>query len=278
MAARATPADLADDVLAQAEAAGTRYIDLQFTDVMGAVKTVTIPADQLPDTIEHGTWFDGSSVESFARTAESDMYLVPDLETFRVEGFRFSRPVRSAIPIFLAGLRPRALHLAGELGDGVLLNWLSPDDVPTVRAEVEKGVAASGQQKHIEVACRVFVCVGGDREMAEQAARRYLAAYVTVPVYEQFHRWLGRGDLLAPMLAAWREGRRREAVQLVPEEVVRDLVLYGDVEDCRTRLERYHAAGVDTIIHSRVMDQHVRFDLRDICSWRLGAVERNSRS
>jgi probable F420-dependent oxidoreductase len=171
-----------------------------------------------------------------------------DLETIRVQGFRLSRPVRSAIPIFLAGLRPRALHLAGELGDGVLLNWLSPDDVPTVRAEVEKGVAASGQQKHIEVACRVFVCVGADREMAEQAARRYLAAYVTVPVYEKFHRWLGRGDLLAPMLAAWREGRRREAVQLVPEEVVRNLVLYGAVEDCWARLERYHAAGVDTII------------------------------
>ena len=163
-----------------------------------------------------------------------------DLETIRVQGFRLSRPVRSAIPIFLAGLRPRALHLAGALGDGVLLNWLSPDDVPTVRAEVEKGVAASGRQKHVEVACRIFVCVGGDREMAEQAARRYLAAYVTVPIYEKFHRWLGRGDLLAPMLAAWREGRRREAVQLVPEEVVRHLVLYGDVEDCRTRLERYH--------------------------------------
>ena len=84
VATRATPADMADDVLAQSEAAGTRYIDLQFTDVMGAVKTVTIPADQLADTIEHGTWFDGSSVKSFARTAESDMFLVPDLETFRV--------------------------------------------------------------------------------------------------------------------------------------------------------------------------------------------------
>ncbi|HEV3125380.1 MAG TPA: type I glutamate--ammonia ligase [Candidatus Dormibacteraeota bacterium] len=84
MATRTTATDLAREVLATAEAGGVRYVDLQFTDVMGAVKTVTIPADQLPDTIEHGTWFDGSSVESFARTAESDMYLRPDLETFRV--------------------------------------------------------------------------------------------------------------------------------------------------------------------------------------------------
>ena len=84
MASTAAPADLARDILARADSAGVRYVDLQFTDVMGAVKTVTIPADQLPDTVEHGTWFDGSSVESFARTAESDMYLLPDLDTFRV--------------------------------------------------------------------------------------------------------------------------------------------------------------------------------------------------
>ena len=76
--------ELAAEVLATVETGGVRYIDLQFTDVGGAVKTVTIPADQLPETLERGTWFDGSSVESFARTAESDMYLVPDLETFRL--------------------------------------------------------------------------------------------------------------------------------------------------------------------------------------------------
>lgn len=63
---------------------GIRHLDLQFTDVMGAVKTVTIPADQVGDAVEHGVWFDGSSVESFARTAESDMYLVPDPATFAV--------------------------------------------------------------------------------------------------------------------------------------------------------------------------------------------------
>jgi glutamine synthetase len=84
MTAPPRPASLADSVLAEVQTAGVRSIDLQFTDVMGAVKTVTIPASGLADSIEHGTWFDGSSVESFARTAESDMYLVPDLGTFRL--------------------------------------------------------------------------------------------------------------------------------------------------------------------------------------------------
>ena len=84
MPRKAATADAAEAVLRGAQEAGVRYVDLQFTDVMGAVKTVTIPAVELPDAIEHGVWFDGSSVESLARTAESDMYLVPDLDTFRV--------------------------------------------------------------------------------------------------------------------------------------------------------------------------------------------------
>lgn len=75
---------VATDLVERAAAAGVEYIDLQFTDVMGSVKTVTIPAEELGAALEHGTWFDGSSVESRARTAESDMYLMPDPDTFRV--------------------------------------------------------------------------------------------------------------------------------------------------------------------------------------------------
>ena len=79
-----TKSEAAIDLVARAEGAHVRHIDLQFTDVMGAVKTVTIPASQLADAVDHGTWFDGSSVESFARTAESDMYLIPDPNTFQL--------------------------------------------------------------------------------------------------------------------------------------------------------------------------------------------------
>ena len=97
MTSRATTPDLAGEVMARAQDAGVRFIDLQFTDVMGAVKTVTTPVAQLADTIEHGTWFDGSSVESLARTAESDMYLVPDLETFRVLPWPATEPTARLI-------------------------------------------------------------------------------------------------------------------------------------------------------------------------------------
>lgn len=61
-----------------------RFIRLQFSDIIGVAKHVTIPISHWPDAIEHGIWFDGSSIEGFARIAESDMYLAPDLDTFAV--------------------------------------------------------------------------------------------------------------------------------------------------------------------------------------------------
>lgn len=61
-----------------------KFVDLQFTDIGGAVKNVTIPIKELESTLNHGIWFDGSSIEGFARIAESDMYLVPDTSTFSI--------------------------------------------------------------------------------------------------------------------------------------------------------------------------------------------------
>ena len=65
-----------------AEERNLRFVSLQFTDIVGQVKSVQVPMHQLEEAVEHGKWFDGSSIEGFARIAESDMFLVPDLATF----------------------------------------------------------------------------------------------------------------------------------------------------------------------------------------------------
>ena len=71
-------------VMAEMTKRGIRFVNLQFCDILGAVKSVTIPTHQFPDAASHGKWFDGSSIEGFTRIAESDMYLMPDLKTFAV--------------------------------------------------------------------------------------------------------------------------------------------------------------------------------------------------
>jgi glutamine synthetase len=66
------------------QSAGIKFINLQFTDIMGMVKSVGIPVEMWQEVLDHGLWFDGSSVQGFARIAESDMLLHPDLDTFAV--------------------------------------------------------------------------------------------------------------------------------------------------------------------------------------------------
>ncbi len=73
-----------ETILKRAAERNVEFVSLQYTDIVGMVKNVTIPVSELPDCLDHGVWFDGSSLEGFARVAESDMYLVPDLETFAI--------------------------------------------------------------------------------------------------------------------------------------------------------------------------------------------------
>lgn len=72
-----------------------------------------------------------------------------------------------------------------------------------------------------------------------------ITAYLNVGVYAEFHRWLGRGEALAPMWKLWQEGDRKGALAAIPDEVVDDLVVHGSFAACRDQIGRYVANGVD---------------------------------
>lgn len=94
---------------------GVRAIELQFTDVMGIVKSVAIDLDVLPSAAESGVWFDGSAVESFARVAESDMYLLPDLGTLAIVAWEPHRPdVGRTARVFCDVYTPNTQPFAGD--------------------------------------------------------------------------------------------------------------------------------------------------------------------
>src|SRR5579864_3181964 len=69
-------------LLEHIETRGVSFINLEFSDVVGLAKSVTVPASQLGAVLARGKWFDGSAIEGLARVAETDMYLRPDLSTF----------------------------------------------------------------------------------------------------------------------------------------------------------------------------------------------------
>lgn len=75
---------LKEDIIDLVQENDVKFIRLQFTDIFGTMKNVAITSGQLEKSLEHGCGFDGSSIEGFVRIEESDMYLVPDLDTFEI--------------------------------------------------------------------------------------------------------------------------------------------------------------------------------------------------
>jgi glutamine synthetase len=78
------PRDARKTALERAEKDRVRLVNLQFVDIAGIVKSVSIPVRQLEDSLNQGTWFDGSSIQGFTRIFESDMFLMPDPATYAV--------------------------------------------------------------------------------------------------------------------------------------------------------------------------------------------------
>ncbi|MFB4308303.1 LLM class F420-dependent oxidoreductase [Actinomadura sp. GTD37] len=158
--------------------------------------------------------------------------------SFDIDGFRLARTPPHRPRVLVAALREKMLRLAGTEADGVVLNWLSPDDVRKVAPFVLDG------DPDAEIVARLFVVAAADRQSAREYARRHIAGYLNSGVYAAYHAWLGRGDVLEPMARAWRAGDRRGAVAAVPDSLVDELFLTGDEAQVRAGLADYVGAGV----------------------------------
>ncbi len=97
-----------------AKLSGIRFVQLQFTDIIGSVKAVTIPIHQLESSVTHGTWFDGSSIEGFTRIAESDQYLMPDMSTFTELPWQPSAGPRGTARVICDVYTPRGEPFVGD--------------------------------------------------------------------------------------------------------------------------------------------------------------------
>jgi alkanesulfonate monooxygenase SsuD/methylene tetrahydromethanopterin reductase-like flavin-dependent oxidoreductase (luciferase family) len=138
------------------------------------------------------------------------------------------------------------LRLAGREADGVIVNWLSAGDVPTVVSEMRAGAGAAADQRL--VLARIFVCPNEDAAAVRAIGRRMIAAYLNVEVYAEFHRWLGRAPKLQGMWDAWQAGDRKAALAEISDELVDELVVHGSPAACRERLQEYVRSGIDVPI------------------------------
>lgn len=72
------------DIQKQVKTLGVKFINFQFSDIFGNIKNTRKPIKGLGEALKKGVWFDGSSIEGFARIQESDSLLFPDLNTFAI--------------------------------------------------------------------------------------------------------------------------------------------------------------------------------------------------
>jgi probable F420-dependent oxidoreductase len=159
-------------------------------------------------------------------------------DTFEIDGFRLGRVPPHPPRILVAALREGMLRLAGRESDGVVLNWLSPDDTARVVPLVLDG------NPDADVVARLFVVTGPDRDTARGLARRMVTAYLNTGVYAEYQRWLGRGPALEAMWAAWQAGDRRGALTAVPDSVIDELFVIGSPAEIRSGVADYVRAGI----------------------------------
>ena len=152
-------------------------------------------------------------------------------------GFKLEQPPAETPPIVVAALRGKMLRLAVEKGDGAFTNFLPLSAVPKVTEQLD------GAPEGFELLCRFF-CLAGEREQVEPLARFMFASYATVPVYEAFFRWLGYGERIDEMVAAWKAKDREAAVAAAPWEVIEDTFVFGAPDEMRERLAAFVDAGI----------------------------------
>ena len=161
-------------------------------------------------------------------------------------GFKLETAPEVPPPIYIAALRGRMLRLGGALGDGTFVNFLPVSGADTVLEEIRAGEREAGKPEgSSDVLCRFF-CIPQPAEHGMPLARWMFSAYATVPVYEAFFRWLGWGDAIDPMVEAWRAGDRERARELAPEDLIREIFVFGSPDEQKARLAEFVEHGITT--------------------------------
>jgi alkanesulfonate monooxygenase SsuD/methylene tetrahydromethanopterin reductase-like flavin-dependent oxidoreductase (luciferase family) len=166
-------------------------------------------------------------------------------EVYRVQNFRLTLRVPAPVRIYLGALGPRMLELAGEIADGVLLNWLAPQTVAASLKHLEVGARRAGRSlEDFEIAAFIRTCVTDDPEPARQWLARDITGYAIVDAYAAFFRASGYTEEVDAVRRAWQAGDRAGAVQRISSRFLEGLGNIGSADFCRARVAEFAKAGL----------------------------------
>ncbi|HEU4944007.1 MAG TPA: LLM class F420-dependent oxidoreductase [Solirubrobacterales bacterium] len=216
------PALLAQETAALADASGGRFV---------------LGIGSSSDRIVEG-WTGIPFERPLSKVGETLDFLRTALAGERTEsGFKLETAPAQPVPIVLAALRGKMLELAVRKAEGAFTNFLPLGGLPKVTAQLE------GARDGFELLCRFF-CIPGEREQVEPLARFMFSSYITVPVYAAFYRWLGYGEQIEEMVAAWEGGDRQGAAAAAPWDLIEEMFIFGSPEQMKERIAAFVAGGV----------------------------------
>jgi F420-dependent oxidoreductase-like protein len=167
-------------------------------------------------------------------------------------------PVQERIPIYIAAIGPKNTQLTGEIADGWIPTFFSPEHVGDMRKLLEEGAERAGNGKAIDdsfdIAPTVNLCVDDDLEKAHDAMRPVLALYVggmgsrKQNFYNKLMRRYGYEDAAEEVQNLYLDGKKDEAAAALPGELIDKVSLCGPKERIKERLELYRDAGVGTLM------------------------------
>jgi F420-dependent oxidoreductase-like protein len=167
-------------------------------------------------------------------------------------------PVQERIPIYIAAIGPKNTQLTGEIADGWIPTFFSPEHVGEMRKLLEEGAARAGDGKQIDdsfdIAPTVNVAIDDDVERARDALRPVLALYVggmgsrKQNFYNSLVQRYGFEDAAREVQDLYLDGKKEEAAAALPGELIDKVSLAGPPERIKERLELYREAGVGTLM------------------------------
>jgi F420-dependent oxidoreductase-like protein len=164
-------------------------------------------------------------------------------------------PLRPDLPIYLAAIGPKNVALAGEIADGWLPTFFSPERMPMYREWLDEGLAQSERSaESFDIAPMVPVFVGDDVQQCRDLVKPFLALYVGGMgargrnFYNSLAQRYGYEEAAATIQDLYLEGRKGEAAAAVPDELVDEVSLCGPPERIAERMSVWRDAGVTTLI------------------------------
>ena len=186
-------------------------------------------------------------------------------EVTNIDTFDLHFPVlRPELPIYLAAVFPRMLEIAGEISQGILLTWCTPEHARTAARHVESGANRAGADPGtVELATLLSVAAPGD---GDGGMRRVAATYAgRFPRYRRLMAEAGFADEVESVRRAWREGNVDQAEQLVPDGLIDRMSLPADPVARQERLAEFREAGITLpIIAPRVSGPNAAASAQEI--------------